>query len=213
MSRVNAFNGGFGGFSALVSGDNPNEYKGAVMLFAQTAAPTGWTKDTTYDDYALRITSGTVSTGGSVNFSTAFASRSVAGSFPGGSLLQATTGTTALTAAELPSHSHTYTNPAIYSGPSVPVSSPTYVAAVIGQGQTGGPGGQTGFMAQPGNPASGVSTNPAFSPSSFSTLGPTAASGAGHSHTVSNSPGGTFTGINLNMAVKYLDMIIASYPV
>ena len=211
MSRVNAFNGGFGGFSALVGGDNPNEYKGAVMLFAQTAAPTGWTKDTTYDDYALRITSGTVSTGGSVNFSTAFSSRTVAGSFPGGQLLQATTGTTALTAAQLPSHTHTYTNPAIYSGPSVPVSSPTYVASVIGQGQTGGPGAQTGIMSAPSPTATGPTTNPALSPSDLTTLGPTG-SGTGHSHAVSNSPGGTFTGTNLNMAVKYLDMIIASYP-
>jgi len=213
MSRVNAFNGGFGGFSALVSGDNPNEYKGAVMLFAQTAAPTGWTKDTTYDDYALRITSGTVSTGGSVNFSTAFASRSVAGSFPGGSLLQATTGTTALTAAQLPSHTHSYINPGTFSNPSVSPTSPTYVAPVIGQGQTGGPGAQTGIMTAPSPSALGPTTNPAMSPSSLSTLGPTAASGGGHSHTVSNSPGGTFTGTNLNMAVKYLDMIIASYPV
>ena len=212
MSRINAFNGGFGGFSALVSGDNPNEYKGAVMLFAQTAAPTGWTKDTTYDDYALRITSGTVSTGGSVNFSTAFASIPVTGSFPGGSLLQATTGTTALTAAQLPSHSHTYTNPAIYSGPSVPVSSPTYVAGVIGQGQTGGPGGQQGIMAAPSPTALGPTTSPGISPSNLAILGSTG-SGTGHSHAVSNSPGGTFTGTNLNMAVKYLDMIIASYPV
>lgn len=212
MSRINAFNGGFGGFSALVSGDNPNEYKGAVMLFAQTAAPTGWTKDTTYDDYALRITSGTVSTGGSVNFSTAFASRSVAGSFPGGSLLQATTGTTALTAAQLPSHTHTYSNPGVSSNPSVSPTSPTYVAPVIGQGQTGGPGGQTGIMSAPSPTATGPTTNPALSPSDLTTLG-TTGSGTGHSHAVSNSPGGTFTGTNLNMAVKYLDMIIASYPV
>jgi hypothetical protein len=38
------------------------------MLFQQTAAPTGWTKDTTHNDKALRLTSGTVGTGGSVAF-------------------------------------------------------------------------------------------------------------------------------------------------
>jgi len=41
---------------------------GTVMLFKQTAAPTGWTKITSSDDAALRIVSGTVSTGGSVAF-------------------------------------------------------------------------------------------------------------------------------------------------
>ena len=34
---------------------------GTAMLFRQTAAPTGWTKVTTYNDAALRVTSGTVS--------------------------------------------------------------------------------------------------------------------------------------------------------
>jgi hypothetical protein len=46
---------------------------GTVMLFMQTAAPTGWTKSTTHNDKALRIVSGAASSGGSVNFSTLFA--------------------------------------------------------------------------------------------------------------------------------------------
>jgi hypothetical protein len=53
---------------------------GTKMLFVQTAAPSGWTKDTTYNNYALRITSGTVTpftTG--VAFTTAFASQAVSG--------------------------------------------------------------------------------------------------------------------------------------
>lgn len=45
---------------------------GTRMIFNQTSAPTGWTKDTGLDNYALRIVSGTVGTGGSVNFSTLF---------------------------------------------------------------------------------------------------------------------------------------------
>jgi hypothetical protein len=45
---------------------------GTALLFQQTAAPTGWTKVTSYNDYALRIVSGTASTGGSVAFSSAF---------------------------------------------------------------------------------------------------------------------------------------------
>ena len=42
----------------------PSIPSGAVTLFRQVAAPVGWTKKTTYDDYALRVTSGTVGTGG-----------------------------------------------------------------------------------------------------------------------------------------------------
>jgi hypothetical protein len=42
------------------------------MLFAQAAAPTGWTKKTTHDNKMLRVVSGTPSSGGSVNFSTVF---------------------------------------------------------------------------------------------------------------------------------------------
>ena len=45
---------------------------GTLMLFVQTAAPTGWTKSTTHNDKALRVVSGSVSSGGSVAFSTAF---------------------------------------------------------------------------------------------------------------------------------------------
>ena len=52
---------------------------GTAMLFVQTAAPTGWTKSTTHNNKALRIVSGTASSGGSVNFTTAFSSQDVAG--------------------------------------------------------------------------------------------------------------------------------------
>jgi hypothetical protein len=51
------------------------------MLFAQTAAPTGFTKNTTTgDNSALRVTTGTASTGGSVAFTTAFVSQTPSGS-------------------------------------------------------------------------------------------------------------------------------------
>jgi hypothetical protein len=69
---------------------------GTKMLFQQTAAPTGWTKDTTHDNKALRVVSGTAGSGGSVAFSTAFASQEVSGSV----------GNTTLTTAQMPSHTH-----------------------------------------------------------------------------------------------------------
>lgn len=67
---------------------------GTKMLFAQTSAPTGWVKDTTHDNKALRVVSGTAGSGGTVAFTTAFASQNVGG--------------TALTQAQLPAHTHTY---------------------------------------------------------------------------------------------------------
>lgn len=47
---------------------------GTSMLFAQTAAPTGWVKVTTYNDATLRVVSGAAGSGGSVAFSTVFSS-------------------------------------------------------------------------------------------------------------------------------------------
>lgn len=69
------------------------------MIFQQTAAPTGWTKDTTasLNDTALRVVTGSV-----VNrtdqsaFSTVFA--------------KTTTNSHTLTISQIPSHTHTYQN-------------------------------------------------------------------------------------------------------
>jgi microcystin-dependent protein len=66
------------------------------MLFVQTAAPTGWTKSATHNNKALRVVSGTASSGGSVAFTTAFASSLSAGS-------------TTLSTAQMPSHTHSIT--------------------------------------------------------------------------------------------------------
>lgn len=43
---------------------------GTKMLFQQTTAPTGWTKDTTHNDKALRVVTGTAGSGGTNAFST-----------------------------------------------------------------------------------------------------------------------------------------------
>jgi hypothetical protein len=67
---------------------------GTKMLFAQTSAPTGWTKDTTHNDKTLRVVSGTAGSGGSVAFTTAFSSQNV--------------GATTLTTSQIPSHTHTF---------------------------------------------------------------------------------------------------------
>lgn len=66
---------------------------GTLMLFQQTSAPTGWTKQTTHNNKALRVVSGAAGSGGSVAFTTAFAAGS--------------TGATTLTTTQIPSHTHT----------------------------------------------------------------------------------------------------------
>lgn len=77
---------------------------GTAMMFVQTAAPTGWTKSTTHNDKALRVVSGTASSGGSAAFTTAFGTPSVSGSVS----LSGTVGSTTLTTAQIPSHSHSF---------------------------------------------------------------------------------------------------------
>ena len=84
---------------------------GTRMSFQQTAAPTGWTKDTTaaIDDSMLRFVTGSASSGGSVAFSTWAATT--------------TAGATTLTTPQIPSHSHRVYNafgvPQLF-GPAVP---------------------------------------------------------------------------------------------
>jgi hypothetical protein len=81
---------------------------GTKMLFQQTSAPTGWTKDTTHNDKALRVVSGTASSGGSSAFSTVFGKT-------------ATDGHT-LTTAEMPSHSHVQTGRWLGNATNVPTA-------------------------------------------------------------------------------------------
>ena len=72
------------------------------MLFQQTAAPTGWTKDTTNDDKALRVVSGTVGSGGTNALSSldATAVGTVSSSISG------STASHILTVSQIPSHTH-----------------------------------------------------------------------------------------------------------
>jgi hypothetical protein len=138
---------------------------GTKMLFVQTAAPTGWTKDTTHDNKALRVVSGTASSGGSVAFTTAFASQAVSG----------TVGNTTLSEAQMPSHNHRTTGSSSPNGDWI--------------GMTGGSEGGWGLV-NGGN-------NTIFRLQMTSTGG-----NAAHNH--------GFTGTAINMAVQYVDTIIAT---
>jgi len=164
---------------------------GTVMLFAQTAAPTGWTKSTTHNDKTLRVVSGSASSGGSVAFTTAFASQAVSG----------TVGATTLTSSQIPAHTHTGT---------------TSNASLTG---TFGPFRQT--LNSPDASASGVfSLGNQFSSGDANAGSRNTRSinmDASHTHTFttdSTGSGGshdhTFTGTAINLAVSYVDVILAT---
>ena len=107
---------------------------GTKMLFQQTASPTGWTKGTTHTDKALRLTTGTVGTGGDVAFETAFA--------PVTPTITMTNADHQLAIAEIPDHSHVQ---CVYGG------SGQNPVAIIGGGSTPGCVGYS----QPSNGAGG----------------------------------------------------------
>ena len=78
-----------------------------VWIFYQASAPTGWTKSTTNNDKTLRVVSGGTggTAGGTTAFSTIFPTSTTpvsVSSIP----LSGTTGSTTLTEAQLPSHTH-----------------------------------------------------------------------------------------------------------
>lgn len=106
---------------------------GTLLLFQQTAAPTGWTKQTTYTDRALRVTSGTAGSGGSVAFSTVFA--------------RTATDATTISTAQMPSHGHDPLEGAENLGnPGVGQAIFNNAASAYTTGLTGGGGSHTHGM-------------------------------------------------------------------
>jgi hypothetical protein len=111
---------------------------GTVMLFAQTAAPTGWTKNTTTgDNSALRVTTGAASTGGSVGFTTAFASQTPSITI---TAVSGTAGATTLSTPQIPSHTHTLQ---VLTGGPGSLSSGNSAQTAGNTGATGGGGSHT----------------------------------------------------------------------
>lgn len=74
---------------------------GDITVFAQTNAPTGYTKLTTHNDKALRVVSGTAGSGGTTAFSTVFTNTS-----PTVSSSTLSAAATTLTAAQIGAHTH-----------------------------------------------------------------------------------------------------------
>jgi hypothetical protein len=80
---------------------------GTRLTFNQTAAPTGWTKDTSTNNAGFRLVSGSVSSGGSLDFTTAFSSSTAVTV----SSVSGSAGATTLSTPQIPSHTHTVTGP------------------------------------------------------------------------------------------------------
>jgi hypothetical protein len=164
--------------ATLFSGPWANIPSGTAMLFAQTAAPTGWTKSTTHDNKALRVVSGAASSGGSVAFTSAFTSQAVTG----------TNTPYALTAAEIPAHTHTAT-----STDSGHTHSYTY------RNTTAEALGGSGSPYWTGTAATATTTGNA---NITTTVNANTGGGGTHTH--------GFTGTAINLAVQYVDVIIAT---
>ena len=80
--------------------------QGSDTVFFQAAAPTGWTKSTSYNDYALRVVSGTGGgTGGSTAFSSIFPTSLRPVSQPGVPM-SGSVGNHTLSAPQMAAHSH-----------------------------------------------------------------------------------------------------------
>lgn len=194
-----ASNGGGGG-----GGDIP---VGSVMLFYMSTAPVGWTRNTSLNNYALRlVSSGGGSTGGSVPFTDAFANQAVSGSVSNGSLSGSTTaagsvslsglsvsgsiGGTSISTPEMAVHSHEYFQ--VQGTQPITPSGGTQVTLPGGNASTTNKGG-------------GQAHTHSFS-------GSVAGSGTftGSSSSVSFSGSPSFSGTNINLAVNYADVLIAT---
>ena len=191
---------------------------GTRMIFQQTSAPTGWTKDTSdTNQRALRVVSGSASSGGSVDFTTAFASKGVSGSVANGgnntnsggnNTNNATAGGSVnnhtLNTGRMPQHRHIGGTRCIHD-----MVNGHY--GTIAQGQTRYPssmyvGGTNGYanydLHYTNYQGSSQTHNHGFS-------------GSAHSHSINshthsiNAHNHSFSGTAINLAVRYLDVIIA----
>ena len=155
---------------------------GSLMLFQQSSAPTGWTKATAHDNKALRVVTGSASSGGSNTFAAAFNNdQTVSGTTSSTSVT--ITGSTAahtLTISEMPAHTHTEGGTQEFG---------TTSSTATGVRNTGN--------SSPGNQFETQSTGGGGSHShDVGTL-----AGGAHTHTFSDT---------FNLDVQYVDVIICS---
>jgi len=158
---------------------------GTLMLFQQSTAPTGWTKQTTHDNKALRVVSGATSSGGNASFTSAFASYTPSGnvSVSGSVSMSGNIDNTTLSINQIPSHNHD-----------------VFTSNSINPGNVTIRGG-----------AGNANTNVFLSQQNIANAGNSGAHN--HSHNLSGSltvNSSTFSGAAQDFAVQYVDIIIAS---
>jgi hypothetical protein len=165
---------------------------GTKMLFQQTTAPVGWVKDTTHDNKALRVVTGTAGTGGSINFTTAFSSQNV--------------GNTTLTTDQIPSHTHTFSgggSTGNAGGHGHTINDPGHQHSITtGVGSVPQLNGDATYSSNDftGSAVTGISINAVGDHlHSFSISGTSDSTGGGTAHTHS-----------LDLAVSYVDVIICT---
>ena len=151
------------------------------MLFYQATAPLGWTKQTTQNDKALRVVSG--STGGSSGGTNSFSSV----------MAQTVVGNHTLTAAELAPHNSGGANSIV----GYPNGNSGYYFPMTPNGgwSAGGGGGGSGANAQAQNGS--ITYSSACSASNNITTTSQGTTGTAHNHSI-------------QMAMAYIDVIIAS---
>jgi len=155
---------------------------GAKMLFRQSTAPMGWTKDTAHNDKALRVVSGSAGSGGSKGLlgvtitATGAIKTSISGSVAGHSL----------TTAQLPAHTHSFSG-------NVPV--------LRGESRSSNVNNIGITNIQSASPSS----------YNFSGISGSTGSGSAHSHSASGlTASSTFSGAPVNLDIAYVDVIIAT---
>ena len=213
-------NGGAGGWVISNPSTGPSGLAfpaGTIMLFIQAAAPAGWTKQTTHDNKALRVVSGTGGgSAGTTGFTSVFASRTPTGTVDGH----------VLTLAELAAHAHTQQGAQSMGG----ISANHYHNVAGGTGgqsvnHTHNAGAQGPTQIQSGNwgsygavtgATSGFSADHSHSfnvnsgyvssdhSHALSLTGDTTSKGSDAAHTH------PFTGAAMDFAVSYVDAIICS---
>jgi len=158
----------------------------SITKFFMATVPVGWTQITSgVDDCILRVTTGTVGSGGSTPFSSAFVSKTASGTR---SLTIASDNSISSAAG----HSHN-SSARLSSGPASRAAGPTYSKPPTLPAPT------QSLYTWPG---------PTFGPTGASTN--PAGGGQGHTHSISTpaSLNGPVTGATRNFAINYVDVIL-----
>tara|TARA_R100001082_G_scaffold111263_2_gene94537 strand:+ start:4986 stop:8990 length:4005 start_codon:yes stop_codon:yes gene_type:complete len=216
-----------GGFLKADGTEDTNTYlttssipSGTVMLFYQSAAPTGWTKSTSHNNKALRVVSGSGGgSGGNNTFTTVFSNQSVSGttgnsvsgstssnnsgsvsisgSCSGTQYINGNTTQVSLSTAQLAAHQHAYDVPRGTSGGSY---------GFLDTMNSGSSGTNDVASAGSGDTHYHAIVNYAISGSNFTFSG--SGSPSDHDHDIGNHDH-SFSD-TVDMRVQYIDVIICS---